>query len=541
MTVMLGSEQLEALSVIRLSVRTDETTSPVRQRDANDRSARAIGARIVGEAEDLDVSASKTTPFDRPELGKWLAEPSRFDVILWWRLDRAVRSMADMHELARWARQYRKMLVFAEGPGGMLKLDFRNPLDPVAEIMVTLLAFAAQMEAQAIRERVQGAAEAIRSMPLRWRGARPPYGYMPGPMPEGAPGQTLVPDPDAVQVIERIVRELVEGSSPTGIALGLNGENPPVPPPRDHWAIKQGRPTGGKTGGSGYERGTKVERFTWGASTINALLRSQTLMGQKVHKGAPVRDASGRPVKASTEPILTREEFDQIGELLAARSVNTRPATRSDTNALLLRVAICEECKTRMYYTRAAGKRPTNIYGCRAASQGVKCAKPATIKAEWLEEYVTREFLALVGSWEVVETRKIPGYDPGPEINEVSSELEEHMAQSGRARSEAGRRLWQEKHDALDARLAELEATPRRPPLEEIVRTGRTYADDWHARDSASRRQMLLDAGALVTVKQGRRGGRYAADESRFDFGIAQFDDPEAARMAEIMEEEQSD
>ncbi|MEU8827758.1 recombinase family protein [Streptomyces sp. NPDC048636] len=195
MTLLLGAERLEALSAIRLSVRTDETTSPGRQRGANQQSAQALGARIVGEAEDLDVSASKTTPFERPELSKWLAEPSRFDMILWWRLDRAVRSMADMHDLAKWARTYRKMLVFAEGPGGMLKLDFRNPLDPIAEIMVTLLAFAAQMEAQAIRERAQGATAAMRTMALRWRGARPPYGYMPAPMPDGAGRQSVKLDP----------------------------------------------------------------------------------------------------------------------------------------------------------------------------------------------------------------------------------------------------------------------------------------------------------------------------------------------------------
>ncbi|WP_145969026.1 recombinase family protein, partial [Streptomyces hyaluromycini] len=300
MTVLLGSEQLEALSAIRLSVRTDETTSPTRQREANGRSARAMNARIVGEAEDLDVSASRTTPFERPELGKWLAEPSRFDVILWWRLDRAVRSMADMHELAKWARTYRKMLVFAEGPGGMLTLDFRNPLDPIAEIMVTLLAFAAQMEAQAIRERVTGASEAIRGMALRWRGARPPYPYTPAPMPDGA-GKTLVPDPDAVKVVERIIRALVEdeNASPTSIAISLNSEDPPVPSPRDHWAIKQGRETGGRTGGKAYERGSTVQRFKWSASTINALLRSPALMGQKVHGGVPVRDGSGRPVLAS--------------------------------------------------------------------------------------------------------------------------------------------------------------------------------------------------------------------------------------------------
>ncbi|MFI1765861.1 recombinase family protein [Streptomyces sp. NPDC020800] len=259
-------------------------------RTGNERSARAINARIVGEAEDLDVSASRTTPFERPELGEWLSEPSRFDVILW-----------------------------------------------------TLLAFAAQMEAQAIRERVQGAAEAIRGMSLRWRGARPPYPYMPAPMPDGA-GKTLIPDPDAVKVIERIIRTLMEdesASATSSIAIALNSEEPPVPSPRDHWAIKQGRETGGKTGGKRYERGTAVPRFKWSASTINALLRSPALMGHIVHGGVPVRDSVGRPALASSTPVLTREEFDNVGALLDARKRNTAPPTRRDTNALLLRIIHC--------------------------------------------------------------------------------------------------------------------------------------------------------------------------------------------------------
>lgn len=529
------TEQLEAVSAIRLSVRTDETTSPDRQRGANASSARAVGATIIGEAEDLDVSASKTTPFDRPELGTWLAEPSRFDVILWWRLDRAVRSMSDMHDLAKWARTYRKMLVFAEGPGGMLKLDFRNPLDPIAEIMVTLLAFAAQMEAAAIRERVQGAAAAMRRMPLRWRGARPPYGYMPAPMPEGG-GQTLIPDPDAVKVIERIVRDIVEGVSVTAIARSLNTEDPPVPTPRDHWALKKGRATGGKTGGKAYVKGSTVERFQWGASTINGLLRSHTLLGEKVHRGVPVRDAQGRAVLSSAEPILSREEFDQIGLLLGERS--TGPVDRKDTNALLLRVVHCAGCGGRMYLTKASGKRPS-IYGCRAATQGRVCSAQANIKTEWIESYVERRFLATVGGWEVVEVRKVPGYDPGPELGEVAAELEVHMTQSGRFRSDAGRRMWEAKSDALESRLTELERTPRRPPREETVRTGRSHADVWATQDSAGKRAMLLGAGVHVTVRQGRRGGRYGVDESRFTFDMgAQFsDDPVAARLAEVADE----
>jgi hypothetical protein len=86
--------QLRALSALRLSVLTDETTSPERQRAANEGAASAVGAEIIGEAVDLGVSASKTTPFEGPELGAWLTRPDEFDVIVWWRFDRAVRSMA---------------------------------------------------------------------------------------------------------------------------------------------------------------------------------------------------------------------------------------------------------------------------------------------------------------------------------------------------------------------------------------------------------------------------------------------------------------
>jgi DNA invertase Pin-like site-specific DNA recombinase len=102
-------------------------------------------------------------------LGEWLHRPDDFDALIFWRFDRAIRSMADMRDLAAWAREHRIMLVFAEGIGGTGRLivDFRNPLDPIAELMMTLLAFAAQVEATSIRERVVGAHPAMRTMPPR--------------------------------------------------------------------------------------------------------------------------------------------------------------------------------------------------------------------------------------------------------------------------------------------------------------------------------------------------------------------------------------
>ncbi|MFF1698509.1 recombinase family protein [Streptomyces sp. NPDC058257] len=118
-----GREILRGVRCIRLSVRADETTSPERQREADDIAAASLGIEFgegnqLREAVDLDVSASKIGPFDRPQLGGWLARPNEFDALVWWRFDRAIRSMSDMHELAKWAKQHRKMLVFAEGMGG---------------------------------------------------------------------------------------------------------------------------------------------------------------------------------------------------------------------------------------------------------------------------------------------------------------------------------------------------------------------------------------------------------------------------------------
>src|SRR5690606_40736990 len=160
-------------------------------------------------------SRRRHTRFSRDWSSDVCSSDLEYDAIVFWRFDRAVRSMDDVHELAKWARSHRKMIVFAEGPSGRLVLDFRNPLDPMAQLMVTLFAFAAQMEAQAIRERVASAQAAMRLMPLRWRGSRAPYGYLPAPLDGG--GWTLEQDADAVRVIERIVKALVSGETVNAI------------------------------------------------------------------------------------------------------------------------------------------------------------------------------------------------------------------------------------------------------------------------------------------------------------------------------------
>ncbi|MCX4687239.1 recombinase family protein [Kitasatospora purpeofusca] len=533
------SGRLRGVSAIRLSVLTDETTSPERQREANDRAAEMNNIDFGEgdqrrEAVDLDVSASKTAPWERPELGKWIADPATFDVIVWWRFDRAVRSQGDMHELATWASKHRKMIVFAEGVGGgMQTFDFRNPLDPVTRMMLNQFAFAAEMEAWSIKERVTGAQAALRRMPLRWRGGgRPPYGYMPAPMPEehGGVGWTLVPDPDAVRVIERIVRELLNKRTVSAISAGLNTDG--ILSPRDYWADKMGRERGGKTGGA---KGQHVVRdtFNWTPSVINRLLRNETLLGWKMHKGKPVRDAQGNPILQAETPILTREEFDQIGALLNSRSIDNRD--RQDTDALLLRVIHCATCDGRMYLNAQQGKRPN--YKCNSHARGNVCTLPANIRGDWVDDYVTAEFLRLVGTIPTTHVVEIPGYDPEPELNATVAEFRMHQLQKGRQKSRHAAEEWQALADALDTRIAELETREKREPQRIVTLTGRTYADEWAKADTTARRTMLVDAGARLKVKRGTRGGWRSLDLRRVEFSVRGELDPAIEEAAGLRTE----
>ncbi|MFJ6216756.1 recombinase family protein [Streptomyces sp. NPDC092296] len=125
------------------------------------------------------------------------------------------------------------------------------------------------------------------------------------PAEHGGKGWTLVPDPEAVAVITRIVKELLEGVSVSLISAGLHRDG--IPTPRDHWALKQKRKTGGKTGGAKGEKGTVRERFAWNPAVITRMLRNPTLLGWKMHKGKPIRDDQGDPI-TSPSPILRGRE-----------------------------------------------------------------------------------------------------------------------------------------------------------------------------------------------------------------------------------------
>src|SRR5712671_766081 len=96
-----------ALIVIRLSRVTDATTSPQRQLQSCRELCDQRGYDVIGVAEDLDVSAGKTSPFDRPQLGDWLNNRvGEYDVLVFYRMDRIVRRLLDLADLIRWCQAH---------------------------------------------------------------------------------------------------------------------------------------------------------------------------------------------------------------------------------------------------------------------------------------------------------------------------------------------------------------------------------------------------------------------------------------------------
>lgn len=84
---------MRVLAGVRVSRISDESTSPDRQIAAIRRWANANGHDVTDQAIDLDVSAFKVAPWERPEIGDRMSRPEEFDIIAWSALDRAVRRM----------------------------------------------------------------------------------------------------------------------------------------------------------------------------------------------------------------------------------------------------------------------------------------------------------------------------------------------------------------------------------------------------------------------------------------------------------------
>ncbi|MFI5795161.1 recombinase family protein [Streptomyces sp. NPDC051677] len=525
------------VGALRLSRYTDASTSPEVQTDTVTHAGLSIGGRFVGWARDTDVSALKTTPWERAELRYWLDRPDEWDVMIWQRMDRAVRSMADMADLGRYAKKHGKRLVFASGPGGgMLELDFTSIM---SEFMMMFLAFAAQLEGQTILERNQGAAAYLQQIG-RWAGGGVPYGFRPDRkvFPDGNEGWWLVAD-DGEGGTAAIRREMaamaIEGASFAGIQEHLRATNAITP--KNHRA-RYARPQ------RDFDPDDK-----WHVSTVAKMLQSPVMRGHTVKSdGTPVLTATGDPVLQG-EALISDVDWFDLQEALKSRQTKASGVPKRKDAHPLLGVIVCGTCGRNMvlhvYVERSgkdAGKR-IDQFTCANTHHPVgtdgKKLPGLTVKASPVIKYVEGEFLRTVGRLRLTKTVIRGGVDNRAAI----AELEASIATLGRNLATvqgAAAEILVGQLNGMSERLAALQQTPYEPPRQEVVELPGTWADEWAKDDDNQRRRgMLLQAGVKVTVGKVTRWRQ--PPEDRLTFELGEFGDPVVTALEAVALEEASD
>lgn len=503
-----------ALIAVRLSRVTDATTSPERQLSTCRELCEQRGYEVVGVAEDLDVSAGSTSPFDRPQLGDWLKNRvGEFDVIVFFRADRIVRRLFDLADLIRWARQHSVILVSATE-------SYFDLSDELGDIIAMFVAKVAEMELAAISER-NASAFRHNIKAGKYRGGIPPWGYLPQQDETGT--WRLVQDPQQVPVIREVVERVLSGEPLRAVAHDLTARG--VLTPRDRFAQAQGR---------------EVKGYQWHSGGLKRALTSQTLLGYAVTRepltdaqGRIQRDAKGKKIFGPetvvrnddgspivrAEPIITREVFDRLGKELADRENRKEPTKRS--TGLLLQIVHCGVCGRPAYRLKGGpGRKPR--YRCSSAQYRETCGNKS-IPLELADDAVERAVLGMFGESERMERVWESGSDHSAELAEVNDRLVDLTSLLGTGPYKAGtpqRQALDKQIADLAARQTELSAQAVRPAGWTWKPTGEKFSDWWSRQDTTARNIWLRSMNVRLDFWcSAGANGRISVDRLNVDLG----------------------
>lgn len=469
---------------------------------------------VAGYADDLDVSASKMSPWERPQLGWWLRHPDRFDAIIFRSVDRLARRVGDFAQFLEWADEHGIHLVCLSPD-----IDFSTP---VGRMLAYLLAMFADMEARAISERVTGAREFMRGQE-RWPAGRPPYGYRLCPHRSGR-GYGLEPDPETAPIIEEAVRRVIEGESVTAVTIDFNKRG--IEPPSE---VTRRRKRESKADSDNTTEEEETPPSVWYQTGLRYLLRNSALRNHVVHNGRIQRGEDGSPLRYGNSIVS-----DGDWRLLQAALDGATPAKtwKRVNSAPLVGVIHCAQCRYRMYQTRNAKNGKVWLrYTCVSNRLKNTECDGAGVRAEEAEEFVEREFMRAVGSLRIVVRVEDPGEDHGAEIRELEDalgELERDRYEGGLYRGDDGRQRFRDQYARIEGRLEALRAMPFRAPTVRLEETGLTYAQEWELSDWPTRRARLIERGAVLLVRG--KGADGPADE-RLTFEARGFSDDNLAEQ----------
>ena len=475
-------------------VKGGEKVSHLAQHRAGAQWAEANNAVVIDTFEDLDVSAA-VDPWHRPDLGKWLSEERHheWDVIVWSKVDRAFRSIRDSVQFAEWARERKKIVVFAEDG---LKLNYRDNLDSLsfeamlAELFVYLGSFFGQLELNRFKTRALNAHSVLRPT-TRWASGYPPLGFRVAPHPSGK-GKGLVTDPDGKQLLHEMASKLLSGWSITRIARWCTQTEQLSS--QDRLRISKGK---------------KPLHKAWGTSTIVQVLSSPATQGWKVKtvSGSPTKrelvlDEEGQPIRMAP-PTFDDDTWEQIQKALAERSFNGKRRTHSPN--LMLGVGVCGKCEATLAQQFHKDRKKKFSYRYYRCGRTPTYCKGTMVTADHIDQLLEETFLLAYHDIPIKERIFVPGTDNRQEIEQTREIIEALTATLAVAKSASARDTISAQIAAADARLAALETEPYRPSRWEYREGDKTYGEVWESATIEERRKLLQDAGARVVVYSKKR------------------------------------
>lgn len=497
----MSKRPARAVIVTRLSREVENSTSIERQEQYCREKCEAEGWEVIGVARDVNVSAGGRSPWQRAGLSEWIGkhkgDPGRsreFDVLVFWRMDRLVRSVTQLWELLIWAGENGVTLVSATE-------QMFDTTKAEGKLMVSMVGAFAELELEAIRERTR-ADQRHRINSGHYRGSVPPWGYRPVQNEQG--NWVLEPDPEQTKTIDRVVHALLhENKSVTKVCKELNADG--VPTVRDLNHKRNGRP---------------MQGLYWSTSALTRMLKKPTLLGLVTTQdeildahNRPARDARGsrtyenehlvlgpdnRPLQRA-EPVMSREDFDAIQKLLSTRGEGTGIPGVGDS--LLLGVLFCGVCGRKAYLYKREKQGRQNVYRCQTVTSTVPvCSdKQITVNAGWIEGVVTDTFLGLFGD----SVRTVRVWQEGNDVSTEIAELHDSMdAVAGvLARQRPGSAAFDSlatQIEEIQARLDELEQVETVPSGWRWVPTDQTVAQWWENASNKERNKYLIESGVHV-------------------------------------------
>lgn len=287
-------------------------------------------------------------------------------------------------------------------------------------------------------------------------------------------GFALEHDPVSMPVLQRIIRDFLNGTPVSVIAKQLTEEGVASP--------------------HAYEKGEQGGR--WNHNGIRNMLRSKTLLGWTTHRGETLLDETGKPI-IKAPPAIDPETYQRIQDRLSATAnVKTVP----DRTSPLLGVLVCWDCGKNMYYQR--NKTHVNNYHCpRCGGQ--------YLNGDQVTDLVYSGFLGELGRYPVTEKKITKANNLSGEISEAKQSLNSLIAYIPNARTDEARAKLYEQLAMIEPRIETLESENTETDRVEWVESGQTYAELWETLDEQQRRLLMVESGFTVRARALTKGSRF--------------------------------